>query len=66
MKPGDIVKFKDGERPFFEQAGQLALVKYVHLSKHGVGQVGLMNCKLGNMTVPWLSKDKYIEVVIAS
>ena len=64
MKPGDVVRFKTNTITY--SWGQLALVKYVRVTSSGTGQVGLMNCKLGNMTVPWLSRDKYIEVVIAS
>ena len=64
MKQGDVVMFKD--RMFASYRLAYAIIWKVHMTKHGTGQIHLINSKVGAMTIPWVTRDKYIEVVIES
>ncbi len=60
MKAGDLIVFK---RAVFAQVAKYALIRYVHITKSGTGQIGIYCSELPHATIPWADRDKYIEVV---
>ena len=61
MKPGDIVKFKSNKCIDW---GGVALIYNIVRTDFGTGQIYLINSKLPGSTIPWITRNEYIEVLI--
>ena len=61
MKAGDVIKFKPNK---CRDWGDIALVYKVTVNPSGTGQVHLINYCLPGATIPWATRNEYIEVLI--
>ena len=58
MKVGDLVRFR---RPIF--GSTYGLIRYVHTTEAGTGQIGIFCNTASRATIPWSRRYEYIEVI---
>ena len=60
MRKGDLVIFKN----LNSEWGNIGLITKIHVSKSGTGQIHLVTGCSMSCSIPWVSREKYIERVL--